>query len=146
MWRLLPLLAACGTDTASSLAFVVEDDTERFRDDEQDGIVVECRGDRDAVTVRMGRSIFDEDEGPTFHVEARFGWRGGAAPDEGAVYERDELDLSVGYHGLAWPTDTGRLTVTDFVALDAIVRVAVELEDVGDGEAIRLDGTISCER
>lgn len=146
MLALLPLLVACGTRTGSQLAFTVEDDVEVFEDAAHDGIVVDCWGDRDGVTVEMGRSIFDEDEGPTFHARFALGAPRGPAPDEGVVYDRDAVGLSVGYHGAAWPSDVGEIAVTDFVALDEVVRVGLTVSGLGDGRDVSLDGTVLCVR
>ncbi len=139
-------LTACGTRTGSAVTFTVDDDAETFTDLEHDGIVVECRGDAESVWVSMARTLFDDIKGPTFRVEMTLGGYGGEPPDEGAEYRVADLRPGIGYHGDVWPRDHGTVTVTDFVAVNEVNRVAVTLSGVGDGERISLDGEIVCVR
>lgn len=145
----LPLLtlAACEPPASSStLLFTIEDDQEIFTDEDGDGISTSCADDPSRPEIEMKRGIFHEKEGPLFQVRLRFNATG-AEPDEGVSQAVDELSVvEVSYHGSTWPTDVGTVTVTDWVALDEVIRMSVTLEGVGDGDEISLDGAITCVR
>jgi hypothetical protein len=140
-------VAACeSSGSSSSLLFTIEDDQELFTDEDHDGISTSCADDPSRPEIEMKRGIFHEKEGPLFHVRLRFD-AAGAEPDEGVSLSVEQLSvLDVSYHGSTWPTDAGTVTVTDWVALDEVIRMSVSLEGVGDGGDISLDGAITCVR
>ncbi|MES2642693.1 MAG: hypothetical protein V4850_24635 [Myxococcota bacterium] len=146
---LLVLLAVAGCEpsgSSSTLVFTIEDDQELFTDADHDGISTSCADDPSRPEIEMKRGLFHEDEGPLFHVQLRFDPTG-AEPDEGVSLSVEELAaLDVSYHGSTWPTDAGTVTVTDWVALDEVIRMSVSLEGVGNGSDISLDGAITCVR
>jgi hypothetical protein len=141
---LVLLLLGCDSGSASTVTFTVDDDAETFTDARGDGVEVTCNGDGTDVSLRLQRGIFrDEDEGPRFHV-----WLDLEHPDEGEVYAVDALRLvDVGYHESAFPVEAGTVTVTDWVAVDEVARIAVDLVGLGDLAGVNhLDGTITCEQ
>ncbi|MSQ01700.1 MAG: hypothetical protein EXR71_07385 [Myxococcales bacterium] len=136
------MLGGCApAGTGSRLAFAVDDDVEVFVDEDADGIEVTCSGDDEEVDIDMSRGLFQEQEGPMFRVSLTF-----TAPDEGASQlVTGMLAIGATYHSSPWPIEVGTVTVTDWVALDRVARVSVELAGVGaaDGGNL-LDGTITC--
>ncbi len=141
LFSMLSFVGCAPPGSGSRLAFTVDDDVEVFVDEDGDGIEVTCFGDDDEVDIDMSRGLFQEQEGPMFRVSLTF-----AAPDEGASELVTGLpSIGATYHSSPWPIEVGTVTVTDWVALDHVARVSVDLVGVGaaDGSNV-LDGTITC--